>query len=79
MDASLMKPEYVMLMQYDGMVHDFELLNGLAEMPTVPSLFVHTAALEQSLQARITAMSNRFPNHWLKVVSSSSIGRRIFG
>jgi acetyl esterase/lipase len=34
----------VTLVQYDGMLHDFELLNGLAEVPTVRSLFVQAAA-----------------------------------
>ena len=30
--------------RYNGMIHDFGLLNGLAELPTVRSLFVHAAA-----------------------------------
>lgn len=30
--------------RYNGMIHDFGLLNGLAEIPAVRSLFVHTAA-----------------------------------
>ena len=31
-------------MRYDGMIHDFGLLNGLAEEPAVRSLFAHAAA-----------------------------------
>ncbi len=34
----------VTLVQYDGMIHDFGLLNGLAEVPAVRSLFVQAAA-----------------------------------
>jgi len=30
--------------RYNGMIHDFGLLNGLAEVPAVRSLFVHAAA-----------------------------------
>ncbi len=30
--------------RYNGMIHDFGLLNGIAEVPTVRSLFVHAAA-----------------------------------
>ena len=30
--------------RYDGMIHDFGLLNGLAEEPAVRSLFAHAAA-----------------------------------
>jgi acetyl esterase len=30
--------------RYNGMIHDFGLLNGLAEVPAVKSLFVHAAA-----------------------------------
>jgi acetyl esterase len=30
--------------RYNGMIHDFGLLNALAEVPTVKSLFVHAAA-----------------------------------
>lgn len=34
----------VTTIRYNGMVHDFGLLNGLAEVPAVKSLFVHAAA-----------------------------------
>jgi acetyl esterase len=34
----------VTTIRYNGMIHDFGLLNGLAEVPAVKSLFVHTAA-----------------------------------
>ena len=34
----------VTTIRYNGMIHDFGLLNGLAEEPTVRSLFVHAAA-----------------------------------
>jgi acetyl esterase len=34
----------VTCIRYNGMIHDFGLLNGLAEVPTVRSLFVHAAA-----------------------------------
>lgn len=34
----------VTTVQYNGMIHDFGLLNGLAELPAVRSLFVHAAA-----------------------------------
>lgn len=34
----------VTAIRYNGMIHDFGLLNGLAEVPAVKSLFVHTAA-----------------------------------
>lgn len=41
----------VTLVQYDGMIHDFGLLNGLAEVPAVRSLFVQAAAeLKKHLQ-----------------------------
>ncbi|MBI4780791.1 MAG: alpha/beta hydrolase [Oscillatoriophycideae cyanobacterium NC_groundwater_1537_Pr4_S-0.65um_50_18] len=41
----------VTLIQYDGMIHDFGLLNGLAEVPAVRSLFVQAAAeLKKHLQ-----------------------------
>ena len=41
----------VTLVQYDGMIHDFGLLNGLAEAPPVRSLFVQAAAeLKKYLQ-----------------------------
>jgi hypothetical protein len=30
--------------RYNGMIHDFGLLNGLADVPAVKSLFVHAAA-----------------------------------
>jgi acetyl esterase/lipase len=37
--------------RYDGMIHDFGLLNGLAEEPAVRSLFEHAAAeLKRHLQ-----------------------------
>jgi len=37
--------------RYDGMIHDFGLLNGLAEEPAVRSLFEHAAAeLKKYLQ-----------------------------
>ena len=34
----------VTTVRYNGMIHDFGLLNGLAEVPAVRSLFVHAAA-----------------------------------
>jgi len=34
----------VTTVRYDGMIHDFGLLNGLAELPPVRSLFEHAAA-----------------------------------
>ena len=34
----------VTTVRYNGMIHDFRLLNALAELPTVKSLFVHAAA-----------------------------------
>ena len=34
----------VTTVRYDGMIHDFGLLNGLAEEPAVRSLFAHAAA-----------------------------------
>ena len=34
----------VTTVRYDGMIHDFGLLNGLAEEPAVRSLFEHAAA-----------------------------------
>jgi acetyl esterase/lipase len=34
----------VTTVRYNGMIHDFGLLNGLAEVPAVKSLFVHAAA-----------------------------------
>lgn len=34
----------VTTIRYDGMIHDFGLLNGLATLPQVRSLFVHAAA-----------------------------------
>jgi acetyl esterase/lipase len=34
----------VTCIRYNGMIHDFGLLNGLAEAPAVKSLFVHAAA-----------------------------------
>jgi acetyl esterase len=34
----------VSLLRYDGMIHDFGLLNGLAHLPPVKSLFVHAGA-----------------------------------
>ncbi len=34
----------VTTIRYNGMIHDFGLLNGLAEVPAVKSLFVHAAA-----------------------------------
>ncbi|MBD2037152.1 alpha/beta hydrolase [Leptolyngbya sp. FACHB-321] len=41
----------VTLVQYNGMIHDFGLLNGLAELPAVRSLFVQAAAeLKKYLQ-----------------------------
>jgi acetyl esterase len=41
----------VTTIRYNGMIHDFGLLNGLAEEPTVQSLFVHAAAeLKKYLQ-----------------------------
>ncbi len=41
----------VTLVQYDGMIHDFGLLNGLAEVPAVRSLCVQAAAeLNKHLQ-----------------------------
>lgn len=42
----------VTTVRYDGMIHDFGLLNGLAEEPAVRSLFEHAAAeLKKYLQA----------------------------
>jgi acetyl esterase len=41
----------VTIVQYNGMIHDFGLLNGLAELPAVRSLFVQAAAeLKKYLQ-----------------------------
>jgi acetyl esterase/lipase len=41
----------VTTVRYDGMIHDFGLLNGLAEEPAVRSLFEHAAAeLKRYLQ-----------------------------
>lgn len=41
----------VTIVQYDGMIHDFGLLNGLAELPATRSLFVQAAAeLKKYLQ-----------------------------
>ena len=41
----------VTIVQYNGMIHDFGLLNGLAELPAVRSLFVQAAAeLKKHLQ-----------------------------
>src|SRR5215470_759145 len=41
----------VTTVRYDGMIHDFGLLNGLAEEPAVRSLFAQAAAeLRQYLQ-----------------------------
>ena len=41
----------VTTVRYDGMIHDFGLLNGLAEEPAVRSLFGHAAAeLKKHLQ-----------------------------
>ncbi len=41
----------VTTIRYNGMIHDFGLLNGLAEVPAVRSLFIHAAAeLKQHLQ-----------------------------
>ncbi len=34
----------VTTVRYDGMIHDFRLLNALAELPTTKSLFVHAGA-----------------------------------
>ena len=34
----------VTCIRYNGMIHDFGLLNGLAEVPAVKSLFIHAAA-----------------------------------
>ena len=43
----------VTTVRYDGMIHDFGLLNGLAEEPAVRSLFEHAAAeLRRYLQPR---------------------------
>lgn len=42
----------VTTIRYNGMIHDFGLLNALAELPTTRSLFVHAAAeLKKYLQA----------------------------
>jgi acetyl esterase/lipase len=42
----------VTTVRYDGMIHDFGLLNGLAEEPAVRSLFEHAAAeLKRHLQS----------------------------
>jgi acetyl esterase/lipase len=41
----------VTTVRYNGMIHDFGLLNGLAEVPAVRSLFVQAAAeLKKYLQ-----------------------------
>ncbi|MBW4434895.1 MAG: alpha/beta hydrolase [Pelatocladus maniniholoensis HA4357-MV3] len=41
----------VTTVRYNGMIHDFGLLNGLAEVPAVRPLFVHAAAeLKKYLQ-----------------------------
>jgi acetyl esterase/lipase len=41
----------VTTVRYNGMIHDFGLLNGLAEAPATRSLFVHAAAeLKKHLQ-----------------------------
>jgi acetyl esterase/lipase len=41
----------VTTVRYNGMIHDFGLLNGLAEVPAVRSLFVQAAAeLKKHLQ-----------------------------
>ncbi|WP_414586119.1 alpha/beta hydrolase [Scytonema sp. PCC 10023] len=41
----------VTTVRYNGMIHDFGLLNGLAELPATRSLFVHAAAeLKKHLQ-----------------------------
>jgi acetyl esterase len=41
----------VTTVRYNGMIHDFGLLNGLAEVPATRSLFVHAAAeLKKHLQ-----------------------------
>ncbi|WP_313954940.1 alpha/beta hydrolase fold domain-containing protein [Nostoc sp. FACHB-145] len=41
----------VTTMQYNGIIHDFGLLNGLAELPETRSLFVQAAAqLKKYLQ-----------------------------
>lgn len=41
----------VTTVRYNGMIHDFGLLNGLAEGPAVRSLFEHAAAeLKKYLQ-----------------------------
>lgn len=41
----------VTTVRYNGMIHDFGMLNGLAEVPAVRSLFVHAAAeLKKYLQ-----------------------------
>lgn len=34
----------VMNTRYNGMIHDFGMLNGLAHLPQVKDLFVHTGA-----------------------------------
>ena len=44
----------VTTVRYNGMIHDFGLLNGLAEEPAVRSLFEHAAAeLKKYLQAQV--------------------------
>jgi acetyl esterase len=41
----------VTTVRYNGMIHDFGLLNGLAELPETRSLFVQAAAeLKKHLQ-----------------------------
>lgn len=43
----------VTTVRYNGMIHDFGLLNGLATEPSVRSLFVHAAAeLKKYLQPK---------------------------
>jgi acetyl esterase len=41
----------VTTVRYNGMIHDFGLLNGLAELPATRSLFIQAAAeLKKYLQ-----------------------------
>jgi acetyl esterase/lipase len=54
----------VTTVRYDGMIHDFGLLNGLAEEPAVRSLFVHAAAeLQHYLHEESGRRNVRQHNH----------------
>ncbi|MFL9458842.1 alpha/beta hydrolase fold domain-containing protein [Tolypothrix bouteillei VB521301_2] len=40
----------VTTVRYNGMIHDFGLLNALAEVPAVRSLFIHADGFQEHLQ-----------------------------